>query len=387
MVSETFKVTPWEVEGEVDYGKLIEEFGINVIDTKLLERIKKHTGGELHPYLERGIFFAHRDLDKLLDAYEKGEKFYIYTGRGPSQDMHLGHLLPFVFVKWLQDKFGCEVWIQISDDEKFLFKEKTIDQIKKQAESDILNILAVGFDSEKTIIVSDFKHISVMYETACEIAKKLNFSNVKATFGFNNKTNIGAIFYPAVQMVLAVLPSKIYKKNILCLIPYGIDQDPYFRLQRDINEKMGFYKPVCLAGVFLPGLQGPTGKMSSSDSSSAIFLDDTPEEVANKIKKYAFSGGQPTIEEHRIKGGNPDIDTCFQYLKLFFEPDNAKLQEIYNNYKSGKMLTSELKIYTIKKINDFLEKFRQQREAIQPRVNEFLYSEEKINKNRKIYET
>jgi len=387
MVSENFKVTPWEVEGEVDYGKLIEEFGINVIDTKLLERIKKHTGGELHPYLERGIFFAHRDLDKLLDAYEKGEKFYIYTGRGPSQDMHLGHLLPFVFVKWLQDKFGCEVWIQISDDEKFLFKEKTIDQIKKQAESDILNILAVGFDSEKTIIVSDFKHISVMYETACEIAKKLNFSNVKATFGFNNKTNIGAIFYPAVQMVLAVLPSKIYKKNILCLIPYGIDQDPYFRLQRDINEKMGFYKPVCLAGVFLPGLQGPTGKMSSSDSSSAIFLDDTPEEVANKIKKYAFSGGQPTIEEHRIKGGNPDIDTCFQYLKLFFEPDNAKLQEIYNNYKSGKMLTSELKIYTIKKINDFLEKFRQQREAIQPRVNEFLYSEEKINKNRKIYET
>ncbi|OIP20158.1 MAG: tryptophan--tRNA ligase [Candidatus Huberarchaeum crystalense] len=387
MVSETFKVTPWEVEGEVDYGKLIEEFGINVIDTKLLERIKKHTGGELHPYLERGIFFAHRDLDKLLDAYEKGEKFYIYTGRGPSQDMHLGHLLPFVFVKWLQDKFGCEVWIQISDDEKFLFKEKTIDQIKKQAEIDILNILAVGFDSEKTIIVSDFKHISVMYETACEIAKKLNFSNVKATFGFNNKTNIGAIFYPAVQMVLAVLPSKIYKKNILCLIPYGIDQDPYFRLQRDINEKMGFYKPVCLAGVFLPGLQGPTGKMSSSDSSSAIFLDDTPEEVANKIKKYAFSGGQPTIEEHRIKGGNPDIDTCFQYLKLFFEPDNAKLQEIYNNYKSGKMLTSELKIYTIKKINDFLEKFRQQREAIQPRVNEFLYSEEKINKNRKIYET
>jgi len=387
MVSENFKVTPWEVEGEVDYGKLIEEFRINVIDTKLLERIKKHTGGELHPYLERGIFFAHRDLDKLLDAYEKGEKFYIYTGRGPSQDMHLGHLLPFEFVKWLQDKFGCEVWIQISDDEKFLFKEKTIDQIKKQAESDILNILAVGFDSEKTIIVSDFKHISVMYETACEIAKKLNFSNVKATFGFNNKTNIGAIFYPAVQMVLAVLPSKIYKKNILCLIPYGIDQDPYFRLQRDINEKMGFYKPVCLAGVFLPGLQGPTGKMSSSDSSSAIFLDDTPEEVANKIKKYAFSGGQPTIEEHRIKGGNPDIDTCFQYLKLFFEPDNAKLQEIYNNYKSGKMLTSELKIYTIKKINDFLEKFRQQREAIQPRVNEFLYSEEKINKNRKIYET
>ncbi|PKM91919.1 MAG: tryptophan--tRNA ligase, partial [Euryarchaeota archaeon HGW-Euryarchaeota-1] len=333
-----FKMTPWEVKGTVDYDRIVKDFGLQLIDEKLLNRIKKHTGGEIHQFLKRKIFFAHRDLEKLLDAYEKGEKFYIYTGRGPSGKMHLGHLLPFEFVKWLQDKFGCGVWIQISDDEKYLFKQKTIEEIKKQAEEDILNIASVGFDPKKTIIVSDFQHINAMYETACEIAKKLNFSNVKATFGFTNETNIGAIFYPAVQMVLGVLPSKIYKKNIWCLLPYGIDQDPYFRLQRDINEKLGYYKPVCLAGVFLPGLQGPEGKMSSSIPDSAIFLDDKPEDIKRKISK-AFSGGQPTIEEHRAKGGDPDIDASFQYLKIFFEPNDAKLQQIYDDYKSGKTLT------------------------------------------------
>lgn len=375
---EQFKVTPWEVEGKIDYKKLIEDFGLNVIDEKLLERIKKHTGGELHPFLRRGVFFAHRDLENLLDAYEKGEKFYVYTGRGPSGKMHLGHILPFEFVKWLQDKFGCEVWIQISDDEKFLFKKKSLQQIKKQAEDDIINIAAAGFDPKKTFIVDDFKHISAMYELGCELAKKITFSTIKATFGFGNDTNIGAIFYPALQMVLGALPSHLYGKNIYCLIPYGVDQDPYFRLQRDINEKLGFYKPVCLAGMFLPGLGGLDGKMSSSDPASCIYLDDSPEEVARKIRKYAFSGGQPTIEEHRAKGGNPDIDVSFLYLKLFFEPDDEKLQQIYDDYKSGKMLTSELKEYTIKKINEYLEEFRKKRELIRPRVNEFLYSKEKV---------
>lgn len=33
-----------------------------------------------------------------------------------------------------------------------------------------------------------------------------------------------------------------------------------------------------------------------------------------KINKYAFSGGKETTEEHREKGGDPDIDVSYQYL-------------------------------------------------------------------------
>jgi hypothetical protein len=38
-----------------------------------------------HRFLRRGVFFSHRDLNLLLDMYERGEKFYLYTGRGPSR--------------------------------------------------------------------------------------------------------------------------------------------------------------------------------------------------------------------------------------------------------------------------------------------------------------
>jgi len=50
-------VNPYEVEGEVDYDRLISEFGIKKIDEKLLKRIKT-LAGEVHPYLseKRDIF-------------------------------------------------------------------------------------------------------------------------------------------------------------------------------------------------------------------------------------------------------------------------------------------------------------------------------------------
>jgi tryptophanyl-tRNA synthetase len=62
------------------------------------------------------------DLNRILDAYEKGESFYLYTGRGPSSDaLHFGHLIPFLFTKYLQEAFNVPLVIQMTGDEKFLW--------------------------------------------------------------------------------------------------------------------------------------------------------------------------------------------------------------------------------------------------------------------------
>ena len=85
-----------------------------------------------------------------------------------------------------------------------------------------------------------------------------------------------------------------------CLIPCAIDQDPYFRMTRDVAHKLTPAdhplggKPALFHSKFFPPLQGATGKMSSSDDSSAIFLTDSEEEIERKIKSFAFSGGQET---------------------------------------------------------------------------------------------
>ena len=125
--------------------------------------------------------------------------------------------------------------------------------------------------------------------------------------------------------------------------------------------------------MFLPPLTGVAGKMDSSGAeASAILTTDSPKEVERKIKKYAFSGGRDTIEEHRKKGGNPDIDISFQYLKFLFEPDDKKLKKIHDDYKSGKMLTSELKSILIEKINAFLKEHQKKRNLAKKQIDKFL---------------
>jgi tryptophanyl-tRNA synthetase len=366
-VSSNFSVTPWEVKGKVDYDKLIVQFGTQKITPELKERIKKITG-DLHVMLRRDVFFSHRDLDLVLKDYEEGKGFFLYTGRAPSLGMHIGHLVPFIFTKWLQEKFKVNLYIEITDDEKFMRNpELTLEQTRQFAYDNILDIIAVGFDPDRTFIFQDTEYIRNMYPLATKIAKKLTFSEVRATFGLENSSNIGIIFYPALQ----IAPTMFEKKR--CLIPAGIDQDPYWRLQRDIAESLGYYKAAQIHSKFLPPLTGPEGKMSSSIPESAIYLTDDPKTVERKIMKYAFSGGQPTIELHRKYGGNPEIDVSFQWLYMFFEEDDNKIKKIEEDYRSGKMLTGELKQILIDKLNKFLEEHRAKREEAKELVNTFKY--------------
>ncbi len=351
-----FTVTPWEVEGEVDYNKLIKQFGTRKITPQLKKRIVGLAGGD-NVMLRRDYFFSHRDLDLVLNEHEKGKGFFLYTGRGPSGPMHIGHLIPMLFTKWLQDRFGVNLYIEITDDEKFLFKRNLgWKEVEGHSAENIKDIAAAGFNPDRTFIFRDSEYIKNVFPLILKVAKKTTFSTARAVFGFTNETNIGAIFFPAYQ----VIPSFFEKKR--CLIPNAIDQDPYWRIQRDIAESLGFKKTASIHSKFLPPLTGPGGKMSASHPESAIWLTDDEKTVKKKIMKYAFSGGQPTVEEHRKKGGNPDVDVSFQWLKTVFEPDDKKLKKIEDDYRSGKMLTGELKQILVDRMNKFLESHRKRKE-------------------------
>lgn len=70
-------------------------------------------------------------LCKVLDEYEAGNPFYLYTGRGPSSDsLHLGHLIPFLFTLELQRQFNVPLVIQLTGDEKYLWKDLTLEECR-----------------------------------------------------------------------------------------------------------------------------------------------------------------------------------------------------------------------------------------------------------------
>jgi tryptophanyl-tRNA synthetase len=263
--------------------------------------------------------------------------------------MHLGHLIPFLFTKYLQDAFGVPLVIQMTDDEKFIFKgeydEETgynLSYFQQLTIENAKDIIACGFDYNKTFIFSDMDHVGTMYPNIVKIWKACTVNQVNGCFGFDGSSNTGKVAFPAIQAAPSFATSfpNMLEPDMLCLIPCAIDQDPYFRLTRDVAHKLvprshplgG--KPALIHSKFFPPLQGAAGKMSSSDTNSAIFLTDTPRDIERKIKAHAFSGGQDTKEKQQQLGANLEVDVSYQWLRFFLEDDD-ELERIGRDYSTG----------------------------------------------------
>lgn len=371
-MTDTQVVTPWEVETEdekgIDYDKLINEFGSQRITPHLIKRMEKLTGKRAHPWLRRGLFFSHRDLEKILDLYEAGTPFYLYTGRGPSSDsLHMGHLIPFTFTKWLQDVFNVPLVIQLTDDEKFFWKKLTLKETHELGFQNAKDIIACGFDASKTFIFSNVDYVGTMYPNICKLQKAATANQVKNCFGFTDSDHCGKYAFPAIQAAPSFSNSFPHlfgdRTDVPCLIPCAIDQDPYFRMTRDAAPKLGYPKPALIHSKFFPALQGPKTKMSSSNETSAIFVTDTPKQIKTKINKYAFSGGADTLEEHRMFGGNPDVDVSYQWLTFFLD-DDEKLEQIRDDYRTGVMSAGEIKAELVSVVQPLIAQHQAARKMV-----------------------
>jgi tryptophanyl-tRNA synthetase len=371
---DSVRITPWEVVGHVDYDRLMKEFGTQPIDSEIIEKFQKITG-EVHPMLKLHYFFSHRDLDSILCKVESGEKIYLYTGRGPSGMVHMGHLMPWMFTKYLQDKFGSKLLFQLTDDEKFLYsQERTREEIRHYTYENILDIISVGFDPDNTKIIVDTTHIKHLYPIALEIAKRITFSTAKAVFGFSSSTNVGMIGFPPVQAAPCFLPSLIEGKPTPVLIPAAIDQDPYWRMTRDVAEKLGFYKPAQIHSKFLPSLDSQGGKMSSSKPETAIFTTDEPEVIEKKVSS-AFTGGQATVALQRLYGGNALGCPVFWYLRYFFD-DEKESDERFVKCISGNLLCGECKSDLARESKSFISTLKKRRESAKDSIEKYMYENE-----------
>jgi tryptophanyl-tRNA synthetase len=354
-----------EVDGEIDYGAVMKEFGIEPIEKEL-----KRLNVELPPMYRRGIVIGQRDFDRIVNAINSKKEFAVLTGVNPSGPLHLGNKM-FIDQALFLQKCGADVYIPVSNDETYVFrKAQSIEQATQNAyEKVIPDLIALGFDPKKThiFISTRTKHL---YELAVKLSTKATFSTIKSIFGFNNETSPGQIFYAIMQSAHILFPQlHEFGGPRPVVVPIGIDQDPYMRLVRDMAERVDMIKPSSTYHRFMPGLQG--GKMSGSKPETCIYLTDTPETATKKIMK-AFSGGAPSLKEHRERGGNPDIDIACQYLYFMFEPNDEKINEIFSDYRSGKLHTGDVKNYLAERVSLFLESHQKLREKAKDHLDRFM---------------
>ncbi|WP_247730458.1 tryptophan--tRNA ligase [Halovivax limisalsi] len=339
-----------------DYAKLIDQFGADPLTDTQIDRLPDH------PAIRRRTFYAGRDVDRYLAAAAAGDPHAIVTGVGPSGSLHLGHVLPLYLAKRFQDATGATVYLPLSDDEKLFSRDLDFETIGEYTRENLRDVLAVGFDPERTRIVVDTADADVIYPIAASLAARLTPATVEAVYGESD--NVGMGFYPAVQATHLLLPQLVGGRQPT-LVPIAVDQDPHVRVSRDLAdaEALPVEKPGALLSRFLPGLDGP-GKLSSSDDAPTIELTDDRATVAETIRTHAYTGGRATVAEHRERGGDPTVDIPFQYLRYLFEPDDDELARIERAYREGDLLSGELKQLAIDRIADVLEAHQVRRKAL-----------------------
>jgi len=323
---------------------LIRKFGAGAV-SKLKAKPDFYT-------FNKEILYSHRDFDKFFSALKKGEKCAIVSGFNASGTIHLGHKPVFDTNLFFQKKYNLPVFIPISDDESYVAgKVKTQEEALENSKKLAKELIAYGFNPEKTYFIIDQIYTNI-YNLAINLSRKVTLSEIKASYGYSNEENPGLFFYPTVQSAHILFPQVQHKiKNIL--VPIGPDEDTHIRISRDIAGRMGYNKPAILHSKFFPGLDGE--KMSKSRN-NAVFLSDDEKTIRQKINK-AHSGGAKTIDEHRKKGGDPKKDVALFYLEKLFL-DDKKVKKVTEDYKSGKLLSNEVKKMLADKVVRFVKDFQ-----------------------------
>ena len=213
-----------------------------------------------------------------------------------------------------------------------------------------------------------------MKQSIKEICGKLG----EDPFLFSEDASTGFFDWPFYQSAAAfskAFPHIFGDKQAQCLVAYAIDQDPYFRMARDLADIMKLPKPCSIMSTFIPPLTGSSGKMSSSVGMDAtLFLTDDEKTIRTKINKHAFSGskGNGSLEDHKKLGGDIVTDISYQYLR-YFEMDDKKLAEIKEQFSSGKLSCSQIKSIMADKIVELIKKQQSEKKMVNEKLVQEFY--------------
>jgi len=233
------KIDPWSSTTYQDYSRLRDEFGIQEFTDDLWNDLP-------HPHrlLRRGIVFGHRDFQLIHDSVVKNKPWAILTGLMPSGKMHLGHKMVIDEVIYYQS-IGADIFIAVADVEAFATRGYTLEETKEMALNEYVpNYIALGLKPEKCHIYFQSENSDVK-DLGYILGKKVNWSQMIATYGFDGSTNMTHIFSPLLQTgdILHVQLKK-YGGIRPTLVPVGVDQDPHIRLSRDIAQSHRLYNVI-----------------------------------------------------------------------------------------------------------------------------------------------
>jgi len=267
-------IDPWGSSQSTDYSGIIDKFGLSSMESVTVPNPSK-----LH---RRGVIFAHRDLDVVLESKRKTEPFGVLTGLMPSGKMHLGHSMVIDQVSWFQQQ-GGDVTIAVADLESNATRGVSLSDGKKIAREEyVSNYAALGLDPEKTTVYFQSER-NIVQKLGFQLGKRTNLSELEAIYGFDGSTNLAHVQAPLVQAGDILHPQLDEFGGLRpIVVPVGVDQDPHLRLTRGLASKTNWFN----VNDAKMGLQ--VGVSVQEENSIALGVESTGR-VNKEKQKEVFS--------------------------------------------------------------------------------------------------
>lgn len=347
-----------------DYERLYREFGIRPLKP-LLSQIPNPSAA-----MRRGVIFGHRDFERILESMKSGEEFAVMSGIKPTGEFHLGTLMTVREIIYFQQQ-GAMAFYCIADVEAYEDNGMPFEESEKIAVNNVADLLALGFDPKRGYIYRQSREERVK-DLAIMFGRGATLATMKAIYG---ERHMGLYLSALIQAGDILMPQlEDFGGPKPTVVPVGVDQDPHIRFTRDLaarfHSKYGFIPPSSTYHKLIKALDGGY-KMSKRNPMSYFTLDEDPDVIAKKIS-YAFTGGQPTAEEQRKFGGNPNVCPIFDlYLFHFFEDDKDVI-ELYRDCRCGNILCGEDKARLINIVTRFIREHQRKKRQYIDRAREIL---------------
>jgi len=317
------------------------------------------------------------DLRKLLETEQHP---IAYNGWEPSGLVHLGTGLICAYKMKDFVEAGIRYKAYLSTWHAWLNNKLggDLDLIRKAARLFRHSWIALGVPEDKVeFIYSDELYDNLKYwEKTVIVAKNLSLARVTRTLEISGRQeseakHVSDLLYTPMQV------ADIFQMEVkICQL--GIDQRKANVVARELGEKLGFWKPVCVHHSYLQGLAKPPVwpipkekereilsqiKMSKSKPETCIFIYDRPEEIKQKISQ-AFCP-ERTVEYNPIMEickfiifREKDVFTIQRPSKFGGPITFSSLKELHEAYTNGQLHPKDLKNGVAEELAGILEPVR-----------------------------
>ncbi|MGB3907541.1 MAG: tyrosine--tRNA ligase [Methanomethylovorans sp.] len=296
--------------------------------------------------------------EELEELLKKKNAPVAYVGYEPSGKIHLGHVLTVNKLLDLQNA-GFQIIVLLADVHAYLNQKGTLEEVREIADYNRDCFIALGLDPEKTKFVygSDFQLTSDYMLNVLKLTTTASLNRARRSMDEVGRKmddpKVSQMVYPMMQAIdIALLGVDIAVG--------GIDQRKIHMLAREGLPALGFKSPLC---IHTPILLGLDGKKMSSSSDNFISVDDSKEDIDQKMKKAFCPAGQvnenPVLELFRYH-------ICPRYEEIIFErPEKyggelvcRGYEELMKVFLEGQLHPMDLKKGATKYMNMILEPVR-----------------------------